>query len=109
MSVTKSQDTHTSQQRSIIGNGSHLTQTVVMGADQYQSKWREENPGSPPFGIGRGCRIHRAIIDKNAHIGDGVVINPEDKPAHHDGENFYIRDGIVVIPKNAVVPAGTII
>lgn len=95
--------------RSMIGNGSQLTQTVVMGADQYQSKWMEENPDSPPFGIGRECIIHRAIIDKNAHIGDGVVINPEDKPAHHDGGNFYIRDGIVVIPKNAVIPAGTVI
>jgi glucose-1-phosphate adenylyltransferase len=64
----------------------------------------------PEFlGIGHDCHIHRAIIDKNAHIGDGVVINPEGKPLDYDGEGYYIRDGIVVIPKNSVIPAGTII
>lgn len=95
--------------RSIIENGSHLTQTVVLGADQYQNQWISEHPGAPPFGIGRGCRIHRAIIDKNAHIGDGTVIDPQGKPDHFDGDNYYIRDGIVVIPRNAVIPAGTVI
>ncbi|MGA9575905.1 MAG: glucose-1-phosphate adenylyltransferase [Lysobacterales bacterium] len=95
--------------RSIIGNETRLTQTVVMGADQYLVQWARENPGSPPFGIGRGCRINRAIIDKNAHIGDGVIIDPQGKPSHFDGDNYYIRDGIVVVPKNAVIPSGTII
>ena len=50
--------------------------------------------------------IDRAIIDKNARIADGVVITPEGKPADFDAENYYIRDGIVVVPKNAVIPAG---
>ena len=95
--------------RSVIGNESRLTQTVMMGADRFKAQWAIENPQALPFGIGRGCRIHRAIIDKNAHIGDGVVINPEGKPEHFDGDNFYIRDGIVVIPKNAIIASGTVI
>ena len=61
---------------------------------------------TPPIGIGRNCVIDRAIIDKNARIGDGVVITPEGKSANLDADNYFIRDGIVVIPKNAVIPAG---
>ena len=63
-------------------------------------------PGLPPIGIGRNCVIDRAIIDKNARIADGVVITPEGKPADLDAGNYFIRDGIVVVPKNAVIPAG---
>ena len=62
--------------------------------------------GLPPLGIGRNCVIERAIIDKNARIGDGVVITPEGKTGDADGPNWYVRDGIVIIPKNAVIPAG---
>jgi ADP-glucose pyrophosphorylase len=58
------------------------------------------------MGIGRNCVIDRAIIDKNARIADGVVITPEGKPDNFDAENYYIRDGIVVIPKNAVASPG---
>jgi glucose-1-phosphate adenylyltransferase len=50
-----------------------------------------------------------AIVDKSARIGEGVVITPEGKPANADGENYYIRDGVVVVPKSAVVPDGTVI
>jgi ADP-glucose pyrophosphorylase len=64
-------------------------------------------PGSPPLGIGRNAVINGALIDKNARIGDGVVITPEGKPENLDGENYYIRDGVVVVPKGAVIPAGT--
>ena len=55
------------------------------------------------------CRIEGAIIDKNARIGDGIVITPEGKPANVDGENYCIRDGAVVVPKGTVIPAGTLI
>jgi glucose-1-phosphate adenylyltransferase len=52
-------------------------------------------------------RFEGAIIDKNARIGDGVVITPEGKPANVDGGNYYIRDGVVVVPKGAVISDGT--
>ena len=60
--------------------------------------------GVPAIGIGRNCVIDRAIIDKNARIADGVVITPEGKPPNFDGDNYFIRDGIVVVPKNGVIP-----
>jgi glucose-1-phosphate adenylyltransferase len=61
------------------------------------------------MGVGHGTLIEGTIVDKNARIGAGVRISPEGKPAELDGRNFYIRDGIVIIPKNAVIPDGTII
>ena len=91
--------------RSIIQSGATIRDTIVMGADYFQLDSAGE-PGGLPIGIGRNCVIERTIIDKNAHIGDGVVISPEGKPANMDAEKYFVRDGIVVIPKNAVIPAG---
>ena len=64
------------------------------------------DPNVPPIGVGRNCVVDRAIIDKNARIADGVVITPEGKPSNLDADNYFIRNGIVVVPKNAVIPAG---
>jgi len=91
--------------RSIIQSGATIRDSVVMGADFFE----QDRPGPadvPPIGIGRNCVIDRAIIDKNARIADGVVVTPEGKPSDVDAENYFIRDGIVVVPKNAVIPAG---
>ena len=63
--------------------------------------------GRPPLGIGARCVIEGAIIDKNARIGDDVMISPAGKPEHLDGDNYFIRDGVVVVPKGAVIPSGT--
>jgi glucose-1-phosphate adenylyltransferase len=93
--------------RSLISPGSRLKNTIVMGADFYESDKGGTPQGEIPIGIGRDCIIEDAIIDKNARIGDGVVITTHDKDANSDGVGYYIRDGIVVIPKNAVIPAGT--
>jgi glucose-1-phosphate adenylyltransferase len=91
--------------RSVIQSGATIRNTIVMGADYFELDPAAES-GRPRIGIGRNCVIERTIIDKNARIGEGVVISPEGKPAHVDAENYFIRDGIVVIPKNAVIPAG---
>jgi glucose-1-phosphate adenylyltransferase len=92
--------------RSIISSGAELRDVVLMGADYYEGDPREKVvPGAPPIGIGRNCVIKRAIIDKNARIGDGVVITPEGKPDNYDSEHYTIRDGVVVIPKNAIIPS----
>ena len=91
--------------RSIIESGATIRNSVVMGADYFEED-RPSGADMPAIGIGRNCVIDRAIIDKNARIADGVVITPEGKPAHFDAENYFIRDGIVVVPKNAVIPAG---
>jgi glucose-1-phosphate adenylyltransferase len=93
--------------RSRIEAGATIRHSLVMGADHYETPDRPREPGAPPMGIGQGCYIERTIVDKNARIGDDVRISPEGKPANVDGPNFYIRDSLVVIPKNAVVRSGT--
>ena len=90
--------------RSIIQSGATIRNSIVMGADYFEHDRRGDS-AEPPIGIGRNCVIDRAIIDKNARIADGVVITPEGKPPNFDGDNYFIRDGIVVVPKNAVIPA----
>lgn len=92
--------------RSIIETGTTIRDTIIMGADYYAGAVGTD-PNKPAPGIGRNCRIERVIIDKNVHIGDNVVITPEGKPDNMDNELFYIRDGIVVIPKDTVIPSGT--
>lgn len=91
--------------RSIIESGAVLKNVVMMGADFYESE-APAMPGAPPLGIGRNTTIKDAIVDKNARIGEGAVISPDGKPREMDGEQFCIRDGVVIIPKNAVIPNG---
>ena len=99
--------------RSIIGPDVRLTRTVMMGADFYETPERKvENRAlnRPDVGIGRGCVIEGAIIDKNARIGEGVTIRPHEPDEEMvETEDYVVQDGIVVIPKNAVIPDGTII
>lgn len=92
--------------RSIIQTGATIKNSIVMGADYYETDAASLPRGATPMGIGRNCVIDRAIIDKNARIADGVVITPEGKPPDLDAGNYFIRDGIVVVPKNAVIPPG---
>jgi len=98
--------------RSVVGNGSELNRVVLMGGDYYESHasiMENELLGRPRIGIGQNTRIENAIIDKNARIGDNVVISPEGKPKELDHPLYHIRDGVVIIPKNGVVPHGTVI
>jgi len=84
----------------------------MMGADFYESPAdleRVKAQGIPPIGVGAGSTINRAIIDKNARIGQQVIIGNDAGLTEFDGENYYIRDGIVVVPKNAVIPDGSVI
>jgi glucose-1-phosphate adenylyltransferase len=93
--------------RSVIETGSTIRNSILMGADFYQDEDPRPDPGRPPLGIGANCFIEGAIIDKNSRIGDNVVISPAGKPENLDGDNFYIRDGVVVVPKGTVLPSGT--
>lgn len=90
--------------RAIVGEGSVMEHSVLMGADLYEN----ENPakGVPRIGVGRECYIKNAIIDKNARIGDGAYITPDGKPDNTETPLYTIKDGIIVIPKNTVIPAG---
>ncbi|HEX2522742.1 MAG TPA: glucose-1-phosphate adenylyltransferase, partial [Terriglobia bacterium] len=63
----------------------------------------------PNIGVGNHATIVNAIVDKNARIGDNVMIVNSRNMENYDGENFFVRDKIVVIPKGAVIPNGTIV
>lgn len=98
--------------RSWIGPRTTIRDTLVLGADYYETPdlvADATRKGIPPIGIGAGSVVERAIIDKNARIGRDVRILNEARLTTHDGEGYSIRDGIVVVPKNAVVPDGSVI
>jgi glucose-1-phosphate adenylyltransferase len=98
--------------RSLVGEGSRIHRVVCLGNDYYESAdsiAQCQRTGSPRLGIGNNCNIENAIIDKNARIGDGVTISPAGKPENVEHPLYYIRDGIVIIPKNTVIPHGTVI
>lgn len=90
--------------RSHIGAGTVIKDTIVMGGDWYGTL-----RNGAPIGIGKNCKIEGAIIDKNASIGDNVVIKPFPIGKEIDGDHFYVREGVVIIPKHTTIPAGTVI
>ena len=96
--------------RNII-RSSRLDGVVMMGADYYEWETLRRAPqdSDVPLGIGPNCRISNAIIDKNARIGANVTICNQAGLVEADGENYYIRDSIVIVPKDAVVQPGTVI
>ena len=98
--------------RTVIGDAAELNRVVILGSDYYESLEsvkEHELKGTPRMGIGAGSKIENAIIDKNARIGNNVTISPVGKPENHDDAMYFIRDGIVIIPKDAIIPHGTVI
>jgi glucose-1-phosphate adenylyltransferase len=98
--------------RTLVGADTQLHRVVSLGCDYYESIEsiaEHERAGKPRIGIGSGCRIENAIIDKNARVGNNVVISPAGKPENLDHPLYYIRDGVVIIPKNAMIPHGMVI
>ena len=98
--------------RSRIEPGAVIKNSIIMGHDSYETPneiLAKIARGIPPLGIGKNTVVERAIIDKNARIGDNVHISPEGKPENYDGDNYYIRDGIVVVPKGGVIRSGTVL
>ena len=100
--------------RGIVGKGSKLSNVVMLGADFYEGE-EVLNPryhptgNQPNLGIGQNCQIEGAIIDKNARIGNNVVIRAKDGAADFESPTYWIRDGLTIIPKGAAVPDGTVI
>lgn len=92
--------------RSQIEDGAFIQDSIIMGADYYETLLKPRK-NVIPIGIGPGCHIEGAIIDKNARLGAGVTIMPFPRGTDIDAESWFVRDGIVVIPKDAVLPAGT--
>ncbi|NEO41392.1 MAG: glucose-1-phosphate adenylyltransferase [Moorea sp. SIOASIH] len=100
--------------RSRVEAGTVIEDSLIMGADYYQSlteRLSAQEQGQVTLGIGKDTVIRRAIIDKNACIGNNVKIFNKDRveEANCESEGFYIRNGIVVVLKNAVIPHGAVI
>jgi glucose-1-phosphate adenylyltransferase len=89
--------------RSVISSGTVIKDSIIMGSDYYDL----EKPSEPPIGIGPNCQIEGAIIDKNARIGANVVIRPFPRGVEMNTPDWSVQDGIVVVPKNAVLSPGT--
>ncbi|HEV2914956.1 MAG TPA: glucose-1-phosphate adenylyltransferase [Pyrinomonadaceae bacterium] len=100
--------------RSRIEQGARIEATIMMGADYYQSideMKADLSAGTPRIGIGRGTIIRHAIIDKNARIGEEVRLVNESGVENADGAegSYYIREGIIIVPKNATIKNGTVV
>jgi glucose-1-phosphate adenylyltransferase len=93
--------------RSAVREGSHVTRSVLLGADFYEY-------GAPPdhlpgLGVGRDVVLDRVIVDKNARIGDNARLVNEQQVASADGDGYYIRGGIIVVPKGGVIRPGVVV
>jgi len=95
--------------RSQIDRGASISSTVMMGADYYDTEVMIKNSNGIRCGIGEGAYIEGAIIDKNVRIGAKVIIKPFPLGTEIEREDWVVRDGIVVIPKNTILPSGTAI
>lgn len=98
--------------RSFIGNNATIKDSIIMGSDYYSwhdPEHRDPVAGPDNHGIGEDSYIENAIIDKNVRIGRRCVIRNAEGAKEADGSNYYIRDGLVVVPKNAEIPDETVI
>jgi len=100
--------------RARIGEGAHLDSAYIMGADYYQSldeMLGDREANRPRLGVGEGCNIRRAIIDKNARIGANVQLLNEAGVEDFDDPSgsYFIRDRIIIVPKNGLIPDGTVV
>ena len=82
--------------------------SVLLGADYYEPQPRRP-AARVPLGIGRDVVLDRVIVDKNARIGEGARLVNERGIEHADGPGYYIRSGIVIVPKDGIIPAGTVV
>ena len=89
--------------RTHVGPGARISRSVLLGADVYEEQTRATES---PLGIGRDVVLDRVIVDKNARIGDGVRLVNTAGVDHADGNGYHIRNGIIIVPKGAEVPAG---
>ncbi len=98
--------------RSRIGKNSVIERSILMGADFFESEQefsQNKADGIPDVGIGENCELRNVIIDKNVRIGNGVKLINSRNINNEDTKDYVIRDGIIVIPKNAVIADGTVI
>lgn len=91
--------------RTHVAHGATITRSVLLGADLYEETAR----AGVPLGIGRDVALDRVIVDKNARIGDGARLVSDGNRPDLDGDGFYVRDGIIIVPKGATIAPGTVV
>jgi len=95
-----------------MGAGSKIEDTIAMGCDYYETSEdirKNTEKGIPALGVGENRNIRKAILDKNVRIGDNVNILNEKDVKNFDGPNYFVRDGIIIVTKNSIIPSGTTI
>lgn len=98
--------------RSVVRENATLKNVVMLGADNFETeKEFAENRrrNRPHIGVGPGSRIHNAIVDKNARIGANVRLSPFGIAEKWETDSVFVRDGVLVVKKNAVIPNNTVI
>jgi glucose-1-phosphate adenylyltransferase len=98
--------------RAVVRSGVQIRDSVIVGADYYETPEeleRNRERGIPDVGIGGDTVVRRAIVDKNARIGYGVVIDPGTEHPDHEGPGYAVRDSVVIVEKDAVIPDGAVI
>ncbi|MGH9331327.1 MAG: glucose-1-phosphate adenylyltransferase [Vicinamibacterales bacterium] len=93
--------------RTMARPGATITRSVLLGADVYEDPDGGRLVGEP-LGVGRDVVLDRVVVDKNARIGDGARLTNEQGIDHADEEDYYIREGIIIVPKAATIRAGTV-
>lgn len=93
--------------RATVGAGSTIESTIVMGARFYESQAPTSHP--VPMGIGEDCEIRNAIVDLNARIGAGAKLINAKGLQEFDADDYCIRGGVIVVPRDAVIPPGTVV
>ena len=92
--------------RTHVSAGTRISRSVLLGADYYEE---ELASNTIPLGIGRGVELNRVIVDKNARIGDGVRLVNEAGVQEADGDGYFIRNGIIIVPKGGRIAPGTVV
>jgi glucose-1-phosphate adenylyltransferase len=92
--------------RGVVRSGTKIEHSVIMGANHFEDETPE---GAIPLGVGHNCHIRNAIVDMDVRIGDGCQLVNAEGQHHADTEHWSIRDGIIVVPKGAVIPPGTVV
>jgi glucose-1-phosphate adenylyltransferase len=95
--------------RTHVGRGAAIRRSVLLGADYFEDAARIPRDGHPHLGIGADVVLDRVIVDKNARIGDGARLLNEQRIENADGDGYYIRNGIIVVPKDGTIRPGTVV
>jgi glucose-1-phosphate adenylyltransferase len=95
--------------RTVVRKGTIIRRSVLLGADYYATDTAAPSVRGPELGIGRDVLLDGVIVDKNARIGDGARLTNAQGVSSADGDGYFIRDGIIVVPKDAIVKAGTVV